>query len=75
MTIQEEIAAVLVARGWAMRKSLREHKCRRSIELKAINDGCGHLYVDEFGRIWAGQTRAKARRIGGRLRSQMLGEK
>lgn len=73
-TRQEEVAALLVARGWAVRKPLKEHRCWKTIELKSINDGCGNLYVTEAGEILSGHTRREARRVGPQTRRRMLGE-
>ena len=72
--IQEQVAALLVARGWAVRKPLKEHRCWKTIELKAINDGCGFLYVTEAGEIRAGHTMRESRRVGPQTRRRMLGE-
>jgi hypothetical protein len=74
MAGQEQIAALLVARRWAERKLLRQHRCWQTIELKSINDGCGNLYVTKAGEIRCGHTMRESRRVGPQARLRMLGE-
>ena len=78
---QEAIAALLVARGWAVRLPLTPkhphgewERCTKTISLKSINDGCGNLYVKTNGELRAGQTLGTSQRISARLRQQMLGD-
>jgi hypothetical protein len=72
---QEQIAALLVARRWAERLPLREHRCWRSIQLVSLNQcdcarpgecrkGRGYIYFTAAGEILSGHTRREAKRVG-----------
>ena len=87
---QEEVAALLVARGWAYRLPLRPknphgewERCTRSITLLSVNpclcrQGCPHprpkFFVTEAGEVLSGHTRKGARLVGPQTRRRMLGE-
>jgi hypothetical protein len=68
----ERIALALVRDGYAVRKPPAAVRCWRSIELKAVPDGWGNLYVTTHGEIRRGYTRRASRQVDQSFRQRVI---
>lgn len=70
----EEIAAELVANGYARRLPRTVTACWETLELEATPDGWGKLFVSKDGEILVGHSLRRSRPVSARFRRMAIGE-
>jgi len=70
----EQIAAELVAAGFARLAPVGQTRCLTTIELRAIPDNWGRLYVKPNGEIRYGYTLNSSKPVSPGFRARIVGE-